>query len=93
MSVHSIEDLLPKSGESVYRLVRMASARALELSEGKKRLIENPSSDKVTTTALEEIAEGLVVFKESEGSLKKEELKAASEQNEESIEETETVEA
>lgn len=73
MSVHSIEDLLPKSGESIYRLVRMAANRALELSEGRKRLIKNPSSDKATTTALEEIAEGLVVFKEAADTLKVEE--------------------
>ncbi len=86
MSVHSIEDLLPKSGESVYRLVRMAANRALELSEGRKRLIENPTSDKATTTALEEIAEGLVVFKESADTLKVDEPKA--EGQEEELEET-----
>ena len=37
MTVQSIESLLPKSGNSVYRLVRMAANRALELAEGKKR--------------------------------------------------------
>lgn len=60
-----IENLLPRSGYSVYRLVRMASNRALELADGRKCLIENPSSDKVTTMALEEIAKGKVECKEA----------------------------
>ena len=65
-SIHAIEDLLPKAGDSIYRLVRMAANRALELSEGRKCLIENPSNDKATTQALEEIYAGRVVFKESQ---------------------------
>jgi len=64
-SIQTIEDLLPKAGDSIYRLVRMAANRALELSEGKKCLIENPSNDKTTTRALEEIYAGRVVFKDA----------------------------
>ena len=55
-----IEDLLPRANYSVYKLVSLASARALELSEGRRCLIENPSSEKLTTRALEEIAQGKI---------------------------------
>lgn len=60
-----IEKLLPRANNSVYKLVSMASARALELSDGKRCLIENPSSDKLTTMALEEIAQGKIESKDS----------------------------
>jgi len=83
MSIQSIQDLLPKAGGSIYRLVRMVSNRALELSEGKKCLVENPSNDKATTMALEEVYEGRVVFKEAEEHLASPEEKApSSEENE-----------
>lgn len=85
MADQSIEDLLPKSGDSVYRLVRMASMRALELSEGKKKLINNATTDKVTTTALEEIAQGAVVYKESSDQLRTLEAIEAETQKEEVI--------
>ena len=60
MSKQHLEDLLTASGGSVYRLVRMASDRALEIADGKPTLIKNPDTDKVTTIALEEIAQGRV---------------------------------
>ena len=60
-----IEKLLPRANYSIYTLVTMASARALELSDGKRCLIEKPSSEKLTTTALEEIAEGKIESKEA----------------------------
>ena len=63
MSYLPLEELLPKADGSIYKLVRMATNRALELSEGKPRLIESPSSDKITTIALEEIAQGKIVSK------------------------------
>ena len=63
MSYVPIEELLPQAGGSIYRLIRMASDRALELSEGKPMLIKNPSSDKVTTIAMMEIAQGKVEIK------------------------------
>ena len=59
----ALEDLLPKAEMSIYRLVCMASNRALELSEGKPSLIEKPASDKITTIALEEIAKGKIHIK------------------------------
>jgi DNA-directed RNA polymerase omega subunit len=60
----AIEDLLPKAGWSIYKLVRMASKRAMELADGSPKLIANYFSHKTTTIALEEIAAGKVVLKE-----------------------------
>ena len=40
MGYPAIEDLLPKAGNSVYKLVRVAADRAIELADGKKKLIE-----------------------------------------------------
>ena len=60
-----IEDLLPRANYSIYKLVSMASARALELSDGKRCLVDNPSSEKLTTMALEEIAQGKIESKET----------------------------
>jgi DNA-directed RNA polymerase omega subunit len=67
------EDLLKQAG-SVYKLVILASKRALELNEGKPKLIETPS-DKFSTIALEEIAQGKVKYKtkETKGKKSKEE--------------------
>ena len=59
-----IEDLLPKANYSMYALVSMAAARALELSDGKRCLLDNPS-EKLTTQALEEIAQGKIETKEA----------------------------
>ena len=64
MSNQVIEDLLPKSDWSIYRLVRMAANRTTELADGSPALIENISTKKLTTIALEEIAQGKVVYKE-----------------------------
>ena len=61
MPNQTIEDLLPNAEGSVYKLVRMASKRAMELADGKPSLIEKPQSDKETSIALEEIARGRVM--------------------------------
>ncbi len=63
MGYPPLEDLLPKTGHSIYKLVRMASNRAIELADGKPKLIETPSLLKTTTIALEEIQDGKVVLK------------------------------
>ena len=60
-----LEDLLPRANNSIYSLVTLAAARALELSDGKRCLIENPSSEKLTTIALEEIYQGKIETKET----------------------------
>jgi len=64
MGYPPLEDLLPKSGYSIYTLVRIASRRATELADGKPNLIEAPGSAKTATVALEEICAGKVVLKE-----------------------------
>ena len=62
MDQQPIEELLPRAGNSVYRLVRMAACRALELADGKPPLIPKPQTDKLTTIALEEIAQGKLEY-------------------------------
>lgn len=64
MGYPPLEDLLPKTGKSIYKLVRLAAKRATELADNKPKLIENPSLDKATTIALEEIQAGKVVLKD-----------------------------
>lgn len=74
-----IEELLPKTGWSMYKLVSMASKRALELADGKKNFIGAPASAKVTTVALMEIAAGKVVEKKFANLLAKQEEPEAAE--------------
>lgn len=83
MVYSSLEELLPRSGGSVYRLSRMASLRALELAEGKPLLIDKINTDKVTTLALEEIRQGKVVTKEVAEKTRKENKSHAHEQKSE----------
>lgn len=56
-----VEELLEKT-DSMYKLVILASKRALELNEGSPKLVETDSK-KVTTVALEEIRRGKVSIK------------------------------
>ena len=60
MSDLPIEELLPRANYSIYKLVSMASKRALELSDGKRCLAENIDTEKFTTMALHEIAQGRI---------------------------------
>ncbi len=64
MVYQPLEELLPKSGESVYKLIRMAANRAMELADGKPKLIDKASSEKLATIALEEIRASKVVLKD-----------------------------
>lgn len=66
----SVDQMLVHSGGNMFRLIRMAMNRALELSEGKPVLITNATSEKPTTIALEEIAQGKVVYVPSKKSPK-----------------------
>ena len=69
-----IEELLPRANYSIYKLVSMASIRALELSDGSRCLAENINTEKFTTMALEEIAQGKIELKEAtDGKVLKEE--------------------
>ncbi len=60
MAYQPLERLLPQAHNSIYKLIIIASKRALELAEGMPKLVENPSSEKPTTIALEEVMAGKV---------------------------------
>ena len=64
MGYQPLEKLLPQADYSIYKLVRMASKRAMELAEGAPKLIVASSSAKIATVAFEEIAAGKVALKE-----------------------------
>jgi len=59
-----LEDLLKKVG-SLYKLTNMAAMRAMELNTGMKKLVEADLNEKVTTTAIREIANDKVKLKGS----------------------------
>ena len=58
-----LENLLDKSSHSIYKLVILASKRALEIAEGQPRLVEASASTKPSTVALYEIAAGKIRYK------------------------------
>lgn len=60
-----LEGLLGKNNDSVYKLVVLASRRALEIAEGQAKLVDAPVSAKPSTIALDEIAAGKVKYKKS----------------------------
>jgi DNA-directed RNA polymerase omega subunit len=66
MSYIAMEDLLNKV-HSIYQLVVLASRRAVELNDGAEKLIKIDPKVKPSTAALEEIREGKITCKESEG--------------------------
>ena len=63
MGHQPLERLLPQANNSIYKLVLLAAKRATEIADGMPRLIEYPSSNKATSIALEEIANGKVKLK------------------------------
>lgn len=60
----SMDALLAKTG-SIYKLCNMAAVRAMELNSGAKKLVDADPREKVTTTAIREIAENKVSLKKS----------------------------
>ena len=60
-----LEELVHKSLDSVYKLVILASKRALEIAEGQPKLVEMDASVKPSTVALHEIAEGKITCRVS----------------------------
>jgi DNA-directed RNA polymerase omega subunit len=60
MDYVAVEKLLDKSNGSIYKLVILASKRALEIAEGQPKLVEANIATKPSTVALYEIAEGKV---------------------------------
>jgi DNA-directed RNA polymerase omega subunit len=65
MAYVPLEKLLDKSDNSIYKLVILASKRALEIAEGQPRLVEGNSTTKPSTLALYEIAAGKVHYKKA----------------------------
>ncbi len=59
-----LEKLLDKCGNSIYKLVNLAAKRAVEISEGQPRLVNADTTDKPSTVALREIAEGKIRLKD-----------------------------
>ena len=57
MTYVALEKLLDKSCDSVYKLVILASKRALEIAEGQPKLVDAAASTKPSTVALQEVAE------------------------------------
>lgn len=65
MAYEGRERLLDKSNGSIYKLVILASKRALEIAEGQPRLVEDSPSTKPSTVALREIVQGKVECKKA----------------------------
>jgi DNA-directed RNA polymerase subunit omega len=59
------DDLLDKT-KSVYKLVTLASLRAIELSDGAAKLVDAPLDMKPLNIALKEILEGRIEYKEKD---------------------------
>ncbi|MEW6100958.1 MAG: DNA-directed RNA polymerase subunit omega [Candidatus Omnitrophota bacterium] len=59
----ALEKLLNKKTDSVYKLVISAAKRALEIAEGKPKLVDINPSAKPSTIALAEISEGKITYK------------------------------
>ena len=57
------EDLLSKTGGSIYYLVHLSILRSLELADGKPALVNSQATDKVVTIAFKEIAQGKIALK------------------------------
>ncbi|MGE5279193.1 MAG: DNA-directed RNA polymerase subunit omega [Deltaproteobacteria bacterium] len=69
-----LEKLIDKAENNMYRLVHLASARALQLADGAPRFLEVPHDLKVTTVAMLEIAHGKIrVAPAAEGASKNKE--------------------
>ncbi len=65
MEYVELEKLLDTSEHSIYKLVVLASKRALEIAEGQPKLVEVNSSVKPSTVALYEIASKKVQWKKA----------------------------
>jgi len=63
MAYVDLERLLEKSGGSVYKLVVVASKRALEIAEGQVKLVDTVAGVKPSIVALQEISAGRIRYK------------------------------
>ncbi len=62
MSYIPIEQLMNRV-DSIYKLVLLASQRAIEISDGGPKLVDVSPKIKASTVALEEIKEGKVFYR------------------------------
>ncbi len=60
MAYVPLEKLIDKAQFSMFKLVHLVSRRALELAEGAPKLVDVASDTKVTTVAMQEVAQGCV---------------------------------
>jgi DNA-directed RNA polymerase omega subunit len=60
-----MEQLLPKSALSSYKLVVIASKRALEIANGAPKMVDAHINEKHATTALREIMAGKLCTREA----------------------------
>jgi DNA-directed RNA polymerase omega subunit len=67
MGYEGREKLLGRSLGSIYKLVILASKRALEIAEGQPRLVHDAPGAKPSTVALHEIAEGKIEARKIKG--------------------------
>ena len=58
-----MDKLLDKSCDSIYKLVILASKRALEIAEGQPKMVEADSSMKPSAVAFKEVMEGKLQYK------------------------------
>jgi DNA-directed RNA polymerase omega subunit len=65
MGYRGREKLLDRSMGSIYKLVILASKRALEIAEGQPKLVNDDATVKPSTVALHEIEAGKVEAKKA----------------------------
>ena len=65
MTYVALEKLLDKTNGSIYKLVILASKRALEIAEGQPKLVDINSATKPSTIALHEIADNKIQFRKT----------------------------
>lgn len=63
MAYIALEELMKDNQNSIYKLVILASRRALELGTGSGKLVDTPPDAKLTTIAMEEIKENKISYK------------------------------
>lgn len=63
MAYVPLEKLLEKTGGSIFKLVVLIARRALDLAEGKPKLVEADPALKPATVAMLEIAAGKIRYK------------------------------
>ena len=63
MTYIPIEKLLKQTNGSMYKLVILASQRALELGVGSEKLVDAAPNAKLTSIALKEIEENKILIK------------------------------